>query len=415
MTDDVVTAAEKAVVGASLISADAIRFAVEFCTPGDFRDVRLGKVWSLMVGMRSAGVKVDPITVDQRIREDGTIRGITGADLITLRQATPTAANIGYYARIVGEAATKRRLANAGLRMAQLGESDESLQTVMEVARGEWEKVRGEQAHHIVAKPLGQLLDGPDDYDWIIPHLLERQDRVIVTGGEGAGKSYFIQQIAIMAAAGLHPMTGQRVDPINVLVVDAENSDKQWRRRVRPLVRKAAQYGTANPAETMHIATVPRLNLTNERDLGSVHALLEEHQPDMLMIGPLYRLIPRAIQSDDDAAPLIAALDGLRAHGCALVMEAHAGHATKGVGGERDLRPRGSSALMGWPEFGFGLQLEDDNEGDLVTARLVRWRGDRDERAWPNRLMRGGTWPWSDFDPGTTQLMYEHKTRKKAA
>ena len=52
-----------------------IREAVEHCSPADFRDPNLGGVWALMIGMRSAGDKVDPITVDARIREEGTIRG----------------------------------------------------------------------------------------------------------------------------------------------------------------------------------------------------------------------------------------------------------------------------------------------------------------------------------------------------
>lgn len=408
--------AEKAIVGASLLNPDTIRSAVEHCTPADFQDARLGQVWALMIGMRSAGDHVDPITVHDRIREEGKPRGITAVDLADLMAATPTASNIAYYARIVGEGGIKRRLANAGVRMQQMGQSDLPLAEVMDAARGEWDRVRSEQSHHMHARPLWELLDGPDDYHWIIPNLLERQDRVVITGAEGSGKSFFIQQMAIMASAGLHPMTGAPIDPVRVLVVDAENSDKQWRRRVRPLAAQAARKGTADPAQVMRIATVPRVNLLNERDLGAVHALVDEHQPELLVIGPLYRLIPKAIQSDDDAAPLIAALDGLRAKGPALVMEAHAGHATKGVGGERDLRPRGSAALMGWPEFGFGLALEpqDGEAPDLVTAKLTRWRGDRDNRAWPDRLMRGGRWPWTDMDPRTTQAMYQHKTRKES-
>lgn len=410
------TNAERAVVGASLLDPNMIREAVEHCSPADFRDPNLGQVWALMIGMRSAGDKVDPITVDARIREEGTIRGYSAPALSDLMAETPTASNIAHYARIVGEVATKRRLSAAGIRLQQLAETDAALAEVMDAARAEWQTVTAEQSHHIHARPLGELLDGPDDYNWIVPNLLESQDRLVITGGEGSGKSFFIQQIAILSAAGLHPMTGQPIDPIRVLVVDAENSEKQWRRRVRPLVRRAAHKGSADPARTMHIATVPRLNLINQRDLGAVHALVDEHQPQLLVIGPLYRLIPKAIQSDDDAAPLIAALDGLRAKGPALVMEAHAGHATKGQSGERDLRPRGSSALMGWPEFGIGLALDpEDEETGLVTASLQRWRGDRDQRAWPKRLMRGGAWPWSDMDPGTTQMMYQHRIQREAA
>lgn len=196
-----------------------------------------------------------------------------------------------------------------------------------------------------------------------------------------------------------------------MLVVDAENSAKQWRRRVRPLVAKARQVGQVDPSSTMRLATVARLDITSEKDLAAVHRLVDEHIPDLLVIGPLYRLLPRAIQSDDDAAPLITALDSLRARGPALVMEAHAGHARDGAG-ERDLRPRGSSALMGWPEFGFGLRLlplDEDLPGARQQASVIRWRGDRDQRAWPLTLERGGIWPWTDADPLGTTKNYQAK------
>jgi RecA-family ATPase len=39
----------------------------------------------------------------------------------------------------------------------------------------------------------------------VIPGLLERRDRLMLTGEEGLGKSYLLRQIAVMAAAGLDP------------------------------------------------------------------------------------------------------------------------------------------------------------------------------------------------------------------
>jgi replicative DNA helicase len=116
---------------------------------------------------------------------------------------------------------------------------------------------------------------------------------------------------------------------------------------------------------------------------------VDVHKPDLLYIGPLYKITSGAIQTDDDAAPLLVALDSLRERGLALLMEAHA---AKGDGsGTRDLRPRGSAALMGWPEFGFGLHPLDN--GDV---ELKRWRGDRDQRAWPTFMTRGHDWPWEE-------------------
>lgn len=389
--NDLTADAERAVVGAALLDPNSIRFSLEHCTPKDFADRNLGDVFDIMVILQAAGMHVDPLSIMNHAREAG-MRGVDGVALHDLMAATPTASNAGYYAQKVAEFATRRRLAAFGMRAMQLADYAGTLNDVMTAARDEWESVRGSIATGMTAKTLGEILEGSDEYDWLIPNLLERQDRLILTGSEGAGKSTFVRQIAIMAAAGLHPTTFRQIKPVRVLVVDAENTEKQWRRAARPLATKARLAGTVDPTDALHLACLSRMDITTERDLGSVHRLVDEYKPDLLVIGPLYRLIPRAINSDDDAAPLIAALDSLRARGLALVMEAHAGHATT-KGGDRDLRPRGSSALMGWPEFGFGIQM-DSVEPDL--AHLVRWRGDRDERAWPQHIKRGGEWPWTD-------------------
>src|SRR5690606_5532770 len=114
------------------------------------------------------------------------------------------------------------------------------------------------------------------------------QDRLVITGGEGAGKSYLTQQLAILSASGIHPFTFEQIDPVKVLFVDAENSEKQWRRRVRPLVRKAAQHGSVDPRFAMHVRTVPRLDITNEKDLGWVHRLIYYYSTNILIILQLF-------------------------------------------------------------------------------------------------------------------------------
>lgn len=400
--------AERAVIGAALWDPTMLRFAVEHITPDDFADRRFGATYGIMLGLKGAGEPFDEQILAERLKATPYRLGLL--ELVECRESAHTSKNIAQHARIVADAAGKRRLEKFATQAAQVAKSGLPFAEIMQSVRKEWEQVNTHTIGGISAPTLRSILDGPDDYDWLIPNLLERHDRVIVTGGEGSGKSYWIQQMALLSAAGIHPTTFAPIQPVRVLVVDAENSDKQWRRRVRALALKAAIEGTCDPRDTMHLATVPRLNITDERDLGAVHRLIDEHTPDLLMIGPLYRLIPRAIQSDDDAAPMIAALDGLRARGCALVMEAHAGHAKDGAG-SRDLRPRGSSALMGWPEFGFGLRLmrPEDESDTTVRAELTRWRGDRDERAWPTVMRRGPDWPWMDDNPAATAATYNRR------
>lgn len=400
--------AERAILGAALLDANSLRFALDHITPDDFADYNLGKIFSIMVGLRSARLPIDEVSVTHAANDRGI--KVTPLQMFELREATPTASNADYYARIVAEHAIRRRLTKAGARFLQLADAGDTLPSIMQHARDEWESVRGAVASTMAAKPLSEILDGTDEYDWLIPDLIERMDRVIITGGEGAGKSTLVRQIAVLASAGVHPMSFQPIDPIRVLVVDAENTEKQWRRNARALAIQAAHRGSANPGETLKIACLPRVDITTDRDLGAIHRLVDEHEPHMLMIGPLYRLIPRAINNDDDAAPLLAGLDTLRARGLAMVMEAHAGHATN-MKGARDLRPRGSAALMGWPEFGFGIAMDPQDESHTL-ANLVRWRGDRDQRAWPENFRRGGTWPWMDDNPSATAAAIERHRRR---
>ncbi|WP_378144798.1 AAA family ATPase [Cnuibacter sp. UC19_7] len=267
------------------------------------------------------------------------------------------------------------------------------LRVQQEAKRRDAEDAAAATSSKLEVKSLGALLDQTFTYSWLVPDLLERGDRLVLTGSEGGGKSYLFRQIAICIAAGVHPFNlHQQIDAHRVLVIDAENTERQWHRAARYVTNLAARHGHADPRETIHVSAGRRLDLTTTADRNEVWQKIREHQPDILYIGPLYKLVPKAITTDDDAAPLIETLDGFRESGLALLMEAHAGKG-RAVGGERDLAPRGSSALLGWPEFGFGLRpLEEDPN----TAALVKWRGDREKRDWPTHIRRGieGELPW---------------------
>lgn len=406
--------AERALVGATLRAPDTLRDTVSQVTEATFADPRLGAVYATAAAMWAARQPVDALTVHTAMIDRGQAHGIDALFLFDLIEATPVTTNAGHYARIVAEAAQRRALGALGAHMQQLAHADDlPVSDVMTEARAGWERLSRTGATTLDAEHLDTLLADVDTApDWLIPGLLERGDRLMVTGGEGGGKTTFMRQIALTAAAGVHPFTWQPIDPIRVLVIDAENRRAQWRRQARGIADAATRYGS-DPSQRFAVATVEampkgRLNLTDDRDLSAVHNLIDQHTPDLLVIGPLYKLMPKAINSDDDAAPLINALDALRGRGLALAIEAHAGHAL-GAGGERDLRPRGSSALLGWPEFGLGLRRRTgpniDPRDEHRSVDVVRWRGDRETgRAWPLSLYADprAPFPWlpEHIEPG---------------
>jgi replicative DNA helicase len=382
---------EKAVIGSVLLDSSVLPFAMAEISSNDFLDPELEVLWQGMIRMRTTGEPIDTLTVSGNMTAWG-VKRLTAADLWKMIDTVPHAHSVASYAKQVRDNSLRRALVDAGRNILDGANSGEQPGEVIANTINSLREVqRGATGKDLQAKALIEVLDGVDDYDWVIPGLLERKDRFVLTGTEGAGKSTFVRQLAVLSAAGIHPTTFEQIDPVKTLIVDAENTEQQWRRATRSMADKASRIGTVDPRLTVRLACSPRLDLTRDAHLGQVHRLIDEHEPDVLFVGPLYRLTSRAINNDDDAAPLLSALDTLRDRGVALVMEAHAGHAL-GSGGEREMRPRGSAALMGWPEFGMGIR---QSKLDPTSFDVVRWRGDRDQRAWPRFMRRGGDWPWT--------------------
>jgi hypothetical protein len=379
---------EKAVIGSVLLDSNVLTLLDGVLSSNDFGDGQFALLWDGIQGMRSRREPVDVLTVGAALAGWG-VRSVTPADLHTFVSTVPHAMSVRQYARAVREDAMRRNVRAVAGQMLQTVDADPGLTLSNGI-----NQLRDVQGAHELKKfhvtTLGDILATEDSYDWVIPGLLEKRDRLLVTGGEGSGKSTLVRQLAILSAAGLHPFNFTPIPPVNVLVIDAENSESQWRRASRGVTKQAKLYGSHDPGD-LRISCTPRMDLTRDSDLGQVHRLLDDVMADIVVIGPLYRLVPRAITNDDEASPLLAALDTIRDRGCALVIEAHAGHAL-GQGGERDLRPRGSAALMGWPEFGLGLRLPKPG---TTTYEITRWRGDRDRRDFPNGLVKGGDWPWT--------------------
>jgi replicative DNA helicase len=114
--------AEESVLGSMLLSKDAIAEVLELLSEEDFYRPAHRTVFRTVLELYSRGQAVDAVTVAEHLRRDGVLQDIGGAPfLFTLVSGVPTAANSGYYARIVKEAGTLRRLIDVGTRIVQLG------------------------------------------------------------------------------------------------------------------------------------------------------------------------------------------------------------------------------------------------------------------------------------------------------
>ncbi|WP_326642982.1 AAA family ATPase [Streptosporangium sp. NBC_01755] len=250
-----------------------------------------------------------------------------------------------------------------------------------------------------LAPDLWEFLAVEDaEYDWVVPGLLERGDRLVWTGFEGLGKSMAIRQMAVMIAAGLHPFKWTEIPKMRVLLIDCENSEQQSRRKFRPLADLSISSRHRVPDGALRLIHKPAgIDVSRPDDAAWLLERVTAHKPDVLFIGPFYRLHAGNINDESAARHTVGILDMARtAANCAMVIEAHAGHGEQGK--NRSVRPVGSSLLLRWPEFGFGIApaYEPDPGEPCRTVEVKAWRGARDQRDWPTQLTWGGegSWPW---------------------
>ena len=103
--------AEQAVIGSMLIDQEAITVASEIVTEDDFYNRQCGILFAAMYELYREGKQVDPITLQDRLKEKDVPEETYSIEYITnIVDAVPTSANIRYYAGIVAEKSTLRRL-----------------------------------------------------------------------------------------------------------------------------------------------------------------------------------------------------------------------------------------------------------------------------------------------------------------
>jgi replicative DNA helicase len=120
-------AAEQCVLGGMLLSKDAISDVIEAIRPTDHYRPAHQLVHEAILDLYARGDPADPITVANELTRRGELARIGGAPYLhTLIASVPTAANAGYYARIVRERAILRRLVEAGTRIVQFGYAADS-------------------------------------------------------------------------------------------------------------------------------------------------------------------------------------------------------------------------------------------------------------------------------------------------
>jgi replicative DNA helicase len=158
--------AEESLLGAMLLSKEAIGDALELVRAEHFYKPTHGHVFEAITSLYSAGEPVDAVTVADELGRADLLEAVGGpGGLVQIQASTPAASNAGYYAQIVLEHATLRKLIATAHEIADLGYSqpddvekavDHAEALVYQVAQG---KVADTMAgiHELLSENLDRL------------------------------------------------------------------------------------------------------------------------------------------------------------------------------------------------------------------------------------------------------------------
>ena len=154
-------AAEQSVLGAMMISKDAIADVAEVLRGADFYRPSHETIHNAIIDLYGRGEPADMVTVANELQRQGELQRVGGAPYLhTITSSVPIAANASYYAGIVREKAILRRLVDAGTRIVQFGYAGAGdVDDLVDQAQAEVYQVTDKRNSEDYA-PLSDIMDG---------------------------------------------------------------------------------------------------------------------------------------------------------------------------------------------------------------------------------------------------------------
>ena len=209
--------AEQAVLGAVFLSPDALADAMEFVEAKDFYRRANQLLFQAMIDLNDDGEAIDVLTVNNRLEMNNQLDDVGGVAYIAeLASSVPTAANVGYYAKLVAEKAVLRRVIAAATNIiTQAKEQDEPVSDLLESAERQIMEVaenRTQSGFKEISKVLTDSLDeidklsqqdeditglatGYKDFDHMTAGL-QPDNLIILAARPAVGKTAFALNIA---------------------------------------------------------------------------------------------------------------------------------------------------------------------------------------------------------------------------
>jgi len=276
--------AEQCALGGMLLTKEALADVAEILKPDDHLVPAHQVIHEAILRLRDRDEPVDAITVADELIKRGELGKVGGGPYLhTLIASVPTAANAGYYARIVAKYAALRRLIEAGTRISQYGwatdlDADEVTQRVeaayrtLDQATGRESSPQSRSIADLITPALDRIEKGPD------------ATRGITTGWADLDALFLGLQPGEMVTVGARPAMGKSTVMLNVaahaalrldtpvLVASLEMSEQECTERILASEARVSLHGIR--AANLDDADWNRIARAYERLAACPHLLL---------------------------------------------------------------------------------------------------------------------------------------------
>lgn len=135
--------AEQSVLGAVMIDKDAMLQIADILSPADFYKRNHQKIYQVMVGLYQEAEAIDLLTLSSKLKEKKLLDDIGGVSyLSSLVSSVSSAANVAYYAHLVKEKSTLRKLLSTSSKISELVfSSQDSIEKIIDQVQQEIFKI----------------------------------------------------------------------------------------------------------------------------------------------------------------------------------------------------------------------------------------------------------------------------------
>ncbi|MGE0128069.1 MAG: AAA family ATPase [Blastocatellales bacterium] len=319
--------AERAVIGALLLNQSVPEHIRQRLKPGHLFTPANRKIYEVLLALDGRGVKLDPVQVAEELRARGELDAVGSYAYIAASFDGAVRGDLDGHVDRAIDTAGKRKLWTVATRAAEAANNGHTSAQVVEMLR---QAIEGfERAEEKQGQPLLNVVRMADveaqKVSWLWPNRIALRAITILEGIEGEGKSTLLAALTAGITQGRGLPETEPGEPGNVVWLSAEDDLSQV---LKPRLEAAG-------ADCARVFAIGEPFTLDEKGLLGLRAAIAEHEPQLVVIDPIFAYTRGDANKGNDARALTGELKMIADQfDCAIVIVRHVGK-SKGLGDPR--------------------------------------------------------------------------------